>query len=169
MEVCTIFFLKKNVCETPYSLYGCASYFVHEFEGIEETENLRRLAHKFLKDTWSDLGQTNNYANMFPHEFIIAGEVNKVTLNSVSDWLQFLQTNHSIYMYSEFEVETQNLANLLNASIEVLNYNKEIAYMNTYHPQPEIAIRSPYFGSSSRTMLVYHEIDSHFEIVVDKA
>ena len=151
-------------------LYGCASFFVHDFEDREKTEHLRRLAHKFLKDTWKDLGQNEDYTNIFPHEFIIAGEVEKVTIDSVTDWLEFLQTDQSLYMYSEFEVETQNLANFLNSSIKMLNFNKTDAYMITYNPQPEIAIRSPFSGSSSKTnpMLVYHEIDSHCDIIVNK-
>ena len=152
-------------------LYGCASLFVHETEDREKTATIRRLAHKFLKDTWRELGHDEDHVNLFPHDFTIAGQVEKVTLASVSDWLQFLQTDQSLYLYTEFEVETQSLANLMNSTIKILNYNKDVAYMNTYDPQPEIANRSPMynlFESSRRTMVVYHEIDSHFELIVDK-
>ena len=152
-------------------LYGCASFFVHEIEDPEKTANIRRLAHKFLKDTWRDLGHDEDHVNLFPQEFIIAGQVEKVTLASVSAWLQFLQTDQSLYLFTEFEVETQSLANFLNSTIKILNFNKDVAYMNTYDPQPEIAHRSPFyniFESSRRTMVVYHEIDSHFELIVNK-
>ena len=114
------------------------------------------------------MGHDEDYSTIFPQEFIIAGEVEKVTIDTVQDWLEFLQTEQSLYMYSELEVETQSLANFLNSSIKMLNFNSSVAYMNTYNPQPEIAIRSPYFGSSGKTMLIYHEIDSHFDIVVNK-
>ena len=153
-------------------LYGCASYFVNEIEDKEETKELRRRAHKFLKDTWADLGQDEDHAILFPQEFIIAGEASKVTLNSASDWLQFLQTEQSLKVYTEFELETQNLANYLNLTIKIFNFNSSVSYMNTYTPTPEIAVLSPYNDllgpySINRTMLVYHEIDSHFEMIVN--
>ena len=154
-------------------LYGCASYFVNELEDKEETKELRRRAHKFLKDTWADLGQDEDHAILFPQEFIIAGEVSKVTLNSASDWLQFLQTEQSLKAYTEFELESQNLANYLNSTIKIFNFNSSVSYMNTYTPTPQIAVLSPYNGllepnSINRTMLVYHEIDSHFEMIVNR-
>ena len=148
-------------------LYGSASYFLNKVEDRETMKDLRRRAHKFLKDTWADLDENQVHANLFPQDFIVAGEVSKVTLDSVSDWLRFLQTEQSLFVYTEFEVETQSLANFLNTTIKIFHFNSSVEYMNTYTPTPHIATRSP-FSSSNKTMQVYHEIDSHFQLVVQK-
>ena len=146
-------------------LYGCASYFLNEVEDRETMKDLRRRAHKFLKDTWADLDEDQVHALLFPQEFIVAGEVSKRTFDSVSDWLRFLQTEQSLFVYTEFEVETQSLANFLNTTIKIFHFNSSVEYMNTYTPTPHIATRSP-FSSSNKTMEVYHEIDSHFQLVL---
>ena len=132
--------------------------------------DLRRRALKFLKDTWADLD--GNFADLlFPHEFVIAGKVDKVNVSSAAQWLQFLQTEQSLFAFTEFEIETQNLANLLNLTITTFNYCSSYKYSSTYTPTPGIASRSPshdLLGSScSTSMIVYHEIDSHFELIVD--
>ena len=66
-------------------LYGCASYFLNEVEDRETMKDLRRRAHKFLKDTWADLDEDQVHALLFPQEFIVAGEVSKRTFDSVFD------------------------------------------------------------------------------------
>ena len=152
-------------------LYGCASYFINGSENLEKTMDLRRRAHKFLKDTWADLD--GNFANLFfPHEFVIAGKVAKVSVGNAAEWLQFLQTENSLFAYTEFEIETQNLANFLDITITTFNYCSTFKYTATYTPTPEIARRSPYdlLGSPSKNsmMIVYHEIDSHFELIVNR-
>ena len=150
-------------------LYGCASYFLNGSENVEMTKDLRRRAHKFLKNSWADL---DGHADLlFPTELMIAGEVEKVSISSVAEWLGFLQTEKSLFAYTEFEVETQSLANFLNITIEVFNFSSAYQYLTTYTPTPEIAVRSPFrdlLGSSSSSMIVYHEIDSHFEIIVNR-
>ena len=148
-------------------LFGCASYFLNEVEDKGKVKDLRRQAHKFLTDTWSDLDQDELHDLLFPHEVIVAGQVSKVTLDSVSDWLRFLQTEQSLYTYTEFEVETQSLANYMNTTIKVLHFNSSVEYMNTYTPNQDIAIHSPFSGSN-KTMQLYHEIDSHFQLIVQR-
>ena len=151
-------------------LYGCASYFINGSEDLEMTKDLRRRAHKFLKDSWADL--EGNFADLlFPHEFIISGEVEKVNIRSAVDWLRFLQTEQSLFAYTEFEIETQNLANCLNTTITTFNFSSSYKYMSTYTPTPELAMHSPFYnllGSSSTSMVIYHEIDSHFELIVNR-
>ena len=153
-------------------LYGCASFYFYNCEDLEKAKDLRRQAHRFIKETWKDLKQEDNLAGIFPAEFIVGGQVEKVTLGSVNEWIRFLQTDESLFAYTEFEVETQSLANFMNTTIKTFNYSRSYEYLNTYTPTLELAQRSPFYdnlGSSSRTMLIYHEVDSHFEIIVNRS
>ena len=152
-------------------LYGCIAF--HIFQNENSFRNIRKACHRFLKETWNMLGgMAEQEESLFPvQNFTIFNEKQFVSFDTVEEWLNFLQTDKSLQLYSEMETETQNIANFFGLDINIFHYNNTTRYETNYIPMPDIHNLSPWRRDNleyGNTIYIYHKLDDHFDVIVNK-
>ena len=151
-------------------LYGCVSF--HMYRSELHFTRLRMECHKFLKDTWAYLGEEVHRTTeaLFPlRNLTLFGDSSFVSFENVQEWINFLQDERSLTLFTEMEIESQNVANYFGITVEIYHYNKNSFYHSEFKPKPEIHQFSPWIRKPNPSnLVVYHEIDSHFEIIVQR-
>ena len=153
-------------------LYGCLAQLLYGNE--HDYKFIRRRLHAFLKESYSamvkhDLILEHNLK--FPMDLIIAGKSDRTRINSIQEWLEYLQSDISLNTYSESEVEMLNICNGLGININIFCYNKRTkGYWWNLKPNPSIYNLSPLKGDwnlPDKNVYLMHEINSHFEVLVE--
>ena len=174
----------RKIAGTGGCLYGCIAHLLYDDESM--FREIRRQLHSFLKDTWDLIGWAENIENQMPLvNLTTAGVAEPFSIQSVPEWLEFLQTERSLTTYTELEVESQNIANFFGITLNVFCYDKRTiraarsdkfgntrpGYWLTYQPMELVYQKSPYRGSWNlpyTNVVVCNEINPHFNVIVDR-
>ena len=90
----------RKIAGTGGCLYGCIAHLLYNDESLFGEK--RKQLHSFLKDTWDLIGWVQLIENQMPLvNLITARDVEPFTIQSIPEWLDFLQTERSLTTYTE--------------------------------------------------------------------
>ena len=162
--------LIKTIPATGGCCYASVSWAL--YGDCHNFKSLRKEAHKFLIDSWSMSGYDSFMT--WPHqviEVVDKGRSNRFEISNKLDYFDYLLNDCSMVSFTESAIELQNLSNLLNIKINLFSYRKSDGTQihQIYTPNELVKEFSPIIQKDENLSIVlYHEIDAHFEVVVDK-
>ena len=159
--------LVKTIPGDGSCLFNAAAQWI--YGGFEHMKKLRKQSHLFLVQNWQ---YYHKFISLPFIETVVVGksayEVRKETYEEMKS---FLLSDDSILCYINSSLDLSNLANMFNINIAIFTYSSGgsvVPHWTWIHPDPEWSQKSEYRNLMIREMWLYHEDNSHYDLLVNR-